>query len=421
MPKCKIQGETIENLGSRRELGAADMRRIDEGIVREVDGFTTDIGAVCKECTPIYDRALLETDTTYPLATPKERRREVKRLIKNPEFVRSIIQEQTRAEIEQVMVDLELEFPLTKPFLVNLRALFRPFITKIAPPLTSAPPQQGVLDSKKASACLLDDERSSAFIEALIVKLRKLEATRNSIEVIDAGCGPIPIFGLIAAMKSPKANVTCLEANPESAAIAEEIIEQLGLEDRIKVVYTDATTYKHNRKIDLLISETMYAGLVNEPQVQIMRNLVPQVKAKGEIIPEEITVEAGLIKPFYVAGHPMVKPNTTGEIQILDDHFVISPETVTKFTRDQLAQSISIELNTSDLERRGEYYMTIGSTLGLGENLQGKPLSLENVASTITAPHVIPHPIEIQPGITKKVTLEYEPGTNGRTLEPKAS
>jgi len=198
--------------------------------------------------------------------------------------------------------------------------------------------------------------------------------------------------------------------------MAEEIIKYLGLEDQVKVVLTDATTYKHNSKIDLLISETMYAGLINEPQIQIMRNLVPQVRQTGTIIPEEITVEASLIPPYDKTGFPAFKDNNTGNIPILDKHFVLTPATVANYTRNQLEGPISFELDVSDIPD-GHYHVTLGSSLRLGKNAQGEEIHLDGIASPITAHQPIINRVQIS-AATKKVLLQYEPGENLVKIHP---
>ncbi len=56
----------------------------------------------------------------------------------------------------------------------------------------------------------------------------------------------------------------------------------------------DATAYKVDYPYDIIISETMQAGLKKEPQVAIMQNLIPQCSVDTIFIPEQITIEAYL-------------------------------------------------------------------------------------------------------------------------------
>ncbi len=426
MPRCVIRGENIENTGSRQAVGAI---RLDLGSTRpitEVDGCNTNIGPVCQHCLPVYDRAMDEAGKNLPPdASSKQRRKEILGLAGNPEFITRVMIEQSRVELERAIGTLDGQnFPLSKPFLVLLRDLFKPLVSTITTKLAESEPEEGALESTKASACLLDTERTSAFIEVLLARLKELDAktesspespefpeSSESFEVVDAGCGPIPIFGLVAAIRSKKAQITCLELNPASAQIASEIIKNLGLENRVKVLHIDAIKYEHPKKIDLLISETMYTGLMNEPQIQIMRNLCPQLGKEGTVIPREISVEAGLIEPYSKIGTPDFVQNTSGEMPALRDHFVVQPHEVASFTRAGLDQAVSFTLNVSNLPE-GDYQVTLGSKIEVGENERGKRVSLEGISSPITAQRPLKQEVRKGDGITK-ILVSYEPGTHG--------
>src|SRR3989339_2160051 len=158
--------------------------------------------------------------------------------------------------------------------------------------------EMDILHSKESISCLVDFVRTYKFIEALFLHLDRLEAILpGKIEVVDAGSGGIPVFGLLAAIKSDRTVVTCIENNPTSVISSREVIQSFGLQDRIKVINADATTYEHDKLIDLLISETMHVALLgNEPLVKILNNLCRFVSEHGVIIPEGVNVELALAR-----------------------------------------------------------------------------------------------------------------------------
>ena len=146
----------------------------------------------------------------------------------------------------------------------------------------------GELPSESALNCLHDNFRTKKFLMALYQVATSELIKIDCPVVIDAGCGPIPILGLAVALFHNSAQVTCLESNPQSAIYASEIIQTLGLESRIKVIRCDAKSYTHNQNIDLLISETLDKGLINEECIQIMDHLRKQLKSNGICIPNNI-------------------------------------------------------------------------------------------------------------------------------------
>ncbi len=154
----------------------------------------------------------------------------------------------------------------------------------------------GCLAIYESIDCIRDEVRTKKFLLAIDKCMANLATRRQErINVLDAGCGAIPIMGIYAALLNPNAAVTCLELNPKAARFARAIVHSLGLQKQITVVNADAITYRPPQSIDLLISETMHSGLINEPIVPIMKNLVSFVAADGFTLPSQIELFAGLI------------------------------------------------------------------------------------------------------------------------------
>ena len=416
--KCVVRGEEVSNPGSFSDVQRG---RIDKETFIPYDGCNTDVGVVCESCIPIYDEAFRLHE--FGDLSPKQLRKAIKRTLKDSSFVTEFLRERNRAKIAEIVEGLE--FPMSKADILQIEDLLTEDYDAAKYPVVGL--HQGLMDrcgieglsSNSARACLKETERTSKFLEAIFAKLAQLEQERDSIEVIDAGCGPIPILGLIAALKSAKTKVTCLETNISSAMIATDIIEFLGLQDRVQVVHTDATKYQHDQPIDLLISETMYTGLTCEPLIQILQNLAPQVKEDGVVIPEWVTVEAGIIshsKYKEEEENMLIIPNPTGGIKVLEPFFEADPREVVRFTRDQLHDTIQFSLPLTDLPD-DRYAVTIGSRVGLSEGIV-----LEGLESNITAPVHIPSTFEKKPNEQPvSVHISYTPGTSRKKIQAQTS
>lgn len=153
----------------------------------------------------------------------------------------------------------------------------------------------GILSVFHSILCLREEIRTKKFLLAIKNAIKELEQQQNQIHVLDAGCGALPILGLYAALCSDKVRCTCLELNPYSYQIAQTIIKNFNLENRINVLHQDARKYIVHEKPNLLISETMYVGLFKEPLVQIMDNLVPQLVSNAITLPKKVIVKAALV------------------------------------------------------------------------------------------------------------------------------
>jgi precorrin-6B methylase 2 len=123
---------------------------------------------------------------------------------------------------------------------------------------------------------------------------------KEQVEVVDAGCGPLCLFGLIAASISPKVNVTAFETNPISAGIAERVAMRFGFANQIRVLRSDAASVQLDRPADIFVSETFDSGLMYESAAQIFRNLLPQLAVDARVIPTRLELNAKLAP--YLSG-----------------------------------------------------------------------------------------------------------------------
>jgi hypothetical protein len=76
----------------------------------------------------------------------------------------------------------------------------------------------------------------------------------------------------------------------------QKVIDVFELQNFVhSIEQTDATTYLATQPFHILLIETMQAALATEPQLAITQHLVPQLASGGILIPQAITVEAGLL------------------------------------------------------------------------------------------------------------------------------
>lgn len=142
-------------------------------------------------------------------------------------------------------------------------------------------------------ALLQDVVRSKRLVLSINEAIRNLLSQGlQQVSVVDAGSGPVALLGLCAALASEKVQVTCVELHPDSIDFSRQIIKKFGLSERVKIVSADARSHRHDKPIDLLLSETMSVGLSNEPMVQIMANYKPQMSRTGIMIPSRVVVKA---------------------------------------------------------------------------------------------------------------------------------
>lgn len=266
--------------------------------------------------------------------------------------------------------------------------------------------QKGSLPVFESVLCLNDQIRTKRFMLAIREAIGRFEESgMDTINMCDAGCGALPIFSIYAALLSEKVSCDSLELNADSAAMAIELVKALGLQDRVRVIQTDAITYKPQGQYDLLVSETMHSGLTQEPIVDIMGNLAKFVRPGGSILPSRITIKAAIVETgSLVSGrfiqwwkgiHPFIEPEW-------NDVLVYNPG-------DDLRQ-ISFDLDMQGL-KPGSYLAAITNEVSLGSYHLGV------FESIITNPQYVRDingkelDIEVLSPTSRKLHVSYKPGS----------
>lgn len=187
-------------------------------------------------------------------------------------------------------------------------------------------PSGKAISAEGAAHCLLEFRRTAIFLRGIKQAIDfKVDSDKGQVKILYAGCGPYAtlITPLLPCYSADKISVTLLDINRLSLSSSEKLIKTLGLAEYIdQFVLADASTYKIDQSYDIVISETMQAGLKNEPQVAITQNLVPQCKLDTIFIPEQITVDAHLMKRGIWDGDLLLEEG--GETNYLCELFTVS-------------------------------------------------------------------------------------------------
>lgn len=164
----------------------------------------------------------------------------------------------------------------------------------------TALPSGKALSPATAAACTKDGLRTAMFLRGARDAIAAASSAGRPCEVVYAGTGPFAPLAvpLMAGFSPAEARFTLLDVHRESVRAVREIVGRFGFEGMVRaVVAADATTYMHDRPIDVAIAEVMQRSLGVEPQVQIVRNLAPQLRDGGLLVPEEIRVDLAVGTP----------------------------------------------------------------------------------------------------------------------------
>lgn len=154
-----------------------------------------------------------------------------------------------------------------------------------------------------AISCIIDIMRTRNFIMGVqeAVQSRIKLFPDRPVLVFYAGTGPFAtlFIPLTTVFKPDQLQLVLMDINPISTSYVKKIIEELALQPYVKAIETaDATQYKIPAQYqpDILLSETMKAGLLKEPQFTVCAHLLPQCTKNPILIPELIAVDLCIIR-----------------------------------------------------------------------------------------------------------------------------
>lgn len=211
--------------------------------------------------------------------------------------------------------------------------------------------QQGMaLGTTWAAYCLDDFLRTKRFIKGIHQAVNQLLGVEREqpVHLLYAGTGPFAtlILPLTQYFTPEELQLTLLEINPISFNNLEKVVDLLQIESYVhRLVLADATQFQipKGEKVDILLSETMQAGLRKEAQVPIFYHLLCQPEARDAIlIPERIELFLGAYSSSMSTQKELSRTIKFGSFFRLDRNEILS-DAFLKFTSSYSATYPSAE------------------------------------------------------------------------------
>lgn len=266
--------------------------------------------------------------------------------------------------------------------------------------------KEGALRVMESIYGLRDKVRTKKFLQGVKEAVANLDSSgKETITMCDAGTGALPILSIYAALCSDKVKCTALELNPNSAKIAQEVVNSLGLQDQITIMQADATKFIPQEPLDFLVSETMHAGFTQEPMVQILSHLQPYVKSDGITLPSGVSIKAALI-PFAQFS------NSTETIQLVDyRHIVVRPpwKNIVDYTPGDQLDEIKFSLPFPKESIANQHLVAVTSEVRIGsQTLYPYQSLLSNPQYVRDAKGELNCFKQVSPD--RAITIKYKPG-----------
>lgn len=172
-------------------------------------------------------------------------------------------------------------------------------------------PQGKAIGPTWAARCIDDYMRTRCFLTGLVSAITdRLQQRPGPVRILYAGCGPFAalVVPLTTIFTPEQLQVEALDIHPASIASLHRLLTTLELGAYFSDIHcVDACSYRLNcppgkPEFDLLLSETMKAGLAQEPQLAIMSSLGRQLPLTTLFIPEEVQVVLALGSPRLQQG-----------------------------------------------------------------------------------------------------------------------
>lgn len=173
----------------------------------------------------------------------------------------------------------------------------------------------------EAAHCLIDFNRTIKFIQGLhqAIKDMGVKYPGETIHIFEAGCGPyatlMTCFTTIYTSDQVKFFLT--DINADALDKVNLLYSKLDISDYlIDTIHADCTTYQlPDMKFHIFVSETLDAGMEDQPQIPIMNNLLPQMDSDSVFIPQSIYLnvqpDGVLTTRIQVYKDIIIEPNTS--------------------------------------------------------------------------------------------------------------
>lgn len=263
------------------------------------------------------------------------------------------------------------------------------------------------LEIVDAVHCVLDKNRTLAFMSAIE------ESVKPGDVVVEAGAGT-GILAIFAAILQAK--VYGIEINRETFGLAQDLAEffiHMRILDKknLQLVLSDASTWRPRGKIDVIISENVYAGMFHEMQIPIVNHLLNFLAPHGRVVPDSMESYVILSEVELPKGlkHGISFSNSEAEGRICRFKELSSPVIYDKidFYRKNCVDcraEIDIPLNKSGLINSFIIYSPIAVTPNLILQRNDMIFMGEDIFIA-TDP-----PLQVEKGSTVRLKIEYERG-----------
>lgn len=258
-------------------------------------------------------------------------------------------------------------------------------------------------------ACLLDEERTKAFVKAVRSVVRKGDV------VIDAGSGS-GLLGVIAA-KAGASKVYCIELDRLACEIIRRTSVENGVADKIVVICGDATKVELPEKADVLISENMSGGgLFYEQQVQINNHLLKFMKINARFVPQEVrnSVQLCNAKEEFEGFRYLECRASVKEDKILSDIKEFTPIFLGKHVDENADDDVLPNVRKSGVVNAVRFEMACKVTEGI---------TLEQETPFLILPTVIflKNPVKVMEGERYLLKLRFKWGCDPRDVKLELS
>ena len=153
-----------------------------------------------------------------------------------------------------------------------------------------------------AAFCVTDMIRTRKYLQGIqgAIYTKLSENPGRPVIVFYAGCGPFAtlLTPLTTVFSPAQLQMVLLDVNPLSLDYLQKIIHRFSMQEYILgIEMADAVHYTipEKYKPDILVSETMKPGLVKEPQVSVISQLLSQCGSNTIVVPECIIIDACLL------------------------------------------------------------------------------------------------------------------------------
>lgn len=263
------------------------------------------------------------------------------------------------------------------------------------------------LEIVDAVHCVLDKNRTLAFMSAIE------ESVKPGDVVVEAGAGT-GILAIFAAILQAK--VYGIEINRETFGLAQDLAEffiHMRILDKknLQLVLSDASTWRPQGKIDVIISENVYAGMFHEMQIPIVNHLLNFLAPHGRVVPDSMESYVILSEVELPKGlkHGTSFSNSEAEGRICRFKELSSPVIYDKidFYRKNCVDcraEIDIPLNKSGIINSFIIYSPIAVTPNLILQRNDMIFIGEDIFIAIDPP------LQVEKGSTVRLKIEYERG-----------